>query len=639
MSGEPYAPGRAIVSTLYGFILTVLSSSGPDAAVSTSEERAGAPWRSFRDLAALAVCAASVGLIARSDGGWWPTTGNWAAFALLFVTVAALVVQPAVALGRLDYAFAGGLGAFTAWTGLSWFWSESPPRTMLVLERTVVYFGGVAALLCVARRRSFAAVLGGLLAADVVLCSHALATRLLPDHVGAPSDSVGFRLAGVFAYPNALGIVAVLGLLLAVGFVADSQRDLVRTVAAAATVPLVLALYLANSRGSWISLAVGLVALVALTPFRRRVLEACVPLALIGALAIWLTSRSSPVTDWSDPAAAAHDGHLLALAVVALACAVAASSAHRTRRTTLAALAAAAVAVVVAPSSPSRIVLAAGAAGPVPPGAPAPGTTPSERLFSTTSNSRREYWRVALVDFAHHPVVGSGAGTYVQEWYRRRSIRVDVQNAHSLYLETLAELGVIGLVLLLLTLSIPALAAISIRGSPYAAGAFGAYVAAATHTGIDWDWALPSVTLAGIFCGALLVVAARRERNVLVLDGRWRGLLLVPLVALLVFSFFSLVGNHAEASALNASAGGNWKKVAAEAERARTWTPWSSQALVLLADAASANNDTAEARSLLRRALVKDPHDFVIWNRLAQVSTGEENRLARERTAALNPLG
>jgi O-antigen ligase len=600
---------------------------------------AASSLRSFRDLAALGVCALSVVLIARSDGGWWPTTWGWAAFALLFVTVAALVLQPAIALGRLDYAFLGGLGAFTAWTGLSWFWSESPPRTMLVFERTLVYFAGVAALLCVARRRSFGAALGGLLAADVALCAHAVATRLVPDHVGSPADSLGFRLAGVFASPNALGIVAVLGLLLAAGFVADGTSDRVRGAAAASTVPLVLALSLANSRGSGVALGVGILALLTLAPARRRVVEALLPLVVIGALAIWLTSRSSPVTDWTDPPAAAHDGHLLAVAAVALACSAAAACMRRTRWTTAAALVAAALAIVVAPSTSSRLVLAAGAGGPLPPGAPAPGTTTGERLVSTTSNSRREYWRVAFVDFGHHPVAGSGAGTYVREWYRHRTIKVDVQNAHSLYVETLAELGVVGLALLLFALATPALAATRIRGSPYAAGAFGAYVASAAHTAVDWDWALPAVTLAGLFCGAMLVVAARPERGALVLDRRWRSPLLIPLVALLVFSFVGLVGNHAEASAFDASGEGDWKKADAEARRARSWAPWSSQALVLLADAAAARNDTEAARSLLRHAVEKDPHDFLLWARLSQVSTGDEQRVARERTAALNPLG
>ena len=350
----------------------------------------------------------------------------------------------------------------------------------------VLYLGGVLALLLVARRRSVPAALAGLLAVDVALCSHALATRLVPDHVTWPTSSLGFRLAGVYAYPNALGITAALGLLLAVGFVADSERVAGRAAAAAATVPLVLTLYLSNSRGAWVALAVGVVAALVLTPFRLRVARPFVLVAAVGALAIWLVSRSHPVTDWADPLAAADDGHLLAVATVALALAAAAISARLTRRTVVAALAAVALAVVVAPSSTSPT--APTESGPTAPGAPAPGTTPGGRLFSTTSSSRREYWRVALIDFRNHPVAGSGAGTFVREWYEHRRIRAAVQDAHSLYLEKLAELGAIGLALLLWVLSVPVLAAIRIRDKPFVTGAFGAYAAFAAHAAVDWDW-------------------------------------------------------------------------------------------------------------------------------------------------------
>lgn len=159
-----------------------------------SERRVASRNGLIRDLAAAVLCAATVGFVARSDGGWWPTTWGWAALGLLFVATAALILQSSVPLGRLDWAFLGGLGAFLVWTGLSWLWSESPPKTMFELERTVLYVGGAIALLLVARRQSFAAALGGLLAVDVVICSHALATRLVPDRVRDPAPLSGSDL-------------------------------------------------------------------------------------------------------------------------------------------------------------------------------------------------------------------------------------------------------------------------------------------------------------------------------------------------------------------------------------------------------------------------------------------------------------
>ena len=244
-----------------------------------------------------------------------------------------------------------------------------------------------------------------------------------------------------------------------------------------------------------------------------------------------------------------------------------------------------------------------------------------------------------MIDFRDHPIAGSGAGTFVREWYQHRRIRADVQDAHSLYLETLAELGVIGLALLLWLLAVPVLAAARIRDKPFVAGAFGAYVAYAAHTAVDWDWELPAVTFAGVFCGALLVVAARSERGALVLDGGWRSPLLIPVLALLALSFVGLVGNQAEAAARSAASQGDWNEASEKARQAGAWAPWSAQALVLQADAANAHRDTAAARSLLRRAVRADPHDYVLWARLALVTNGDESRLARDRAALLNPLG
>ena len=599
------------------------------------------PFARFRDLATAALCLATVALIARNLGGWWPTTWGWAALALLFVAAAALILQPTVALGRLDLAMLGSLGALTAWTGLSALWSESPPQTILELERAAMYLGGVLALLLVARRRSVGAALGGLLAADVAICLYALATRLVPDRLDRPGASVGFRLAGVFGYPNALGIIAVLGLLLALGFCADARPARIRALAGAATVPLALALYLANSRGSWISLAAGLAAAVALTPRRLQLARALAPLLVVGAVVIWLASRSRPVTLWDDPLAAAHDGHLLVAASVLLAVAVALVAARPTRATIGVAAAVAVLAIAVAPSSPARVVLALGAqGGPIAvPGAPLPGTTPGDRLFSATSNSRTEYWRVAAADFRRHPVAGSGAGTFVREWYRERRIETGVQDAHSLYLETLAELGVVGLALLLAVLAVPPIAATRVRGEPLVVGAFGAFTAFAVHAAVDWDWELPAVTFAGLLCGCVLVVAARPEPVPLLPGSRLRLLAVGFVLVLGAFSFVGLVGNRAQAAGLAAAARRDWPTTATEAQRARTWAPWSAEALVLAADAAGAQGEVRQARSLLRRAVRKDAHDFRLWSRLAAVTVGEERRLALRRAAQLNPLG
>lgn len=62
---------------------------------------------------------------------------------------------------------------------------------------------------------------------------------------------------------------------------------------------------------------------------------------------------------------------------------------------------------------------------------------------------------MALDQFEAHPIAGGGAGTYRGYWLVHRPLPIYVANAHSLYLETLAEEGVVGLAALLLFLALP----------------------------------------------------------------------------------------------------------------------------------------------------------------------------------------
>ena len=70
------------------------------------------------------------------------------------------------------------------------------------------------------------------------------------------------------------------------------------------------------------------------------------------------------------------------------------------------------------------------------------------RLGSVDSN-RYRYWEVALETWADRPLRGIGSGGFQVEWLKVRD-RVDTSgDAHSLYLETGAELGIVGVALLL----------------------------------------------------------------------------------------------------------------------------------------------------------------------------------------------
>ena len=208
---------------------------------------------------------------------------------------------------------------------------------------------------------------------------------------------------------------------------------------------------------------------VAIDPRRLRLVTAGLALAVPVASPVWLASRSDALTHrGSTLGAAADEGHRLALWLVlfmalAAATAVGLLVAERrveisegVRRAYAGALALLAVGGVVA-------VLVAGG-GPVHLAKRGYGdftsnlTTSSNlnsRLFSLSSNGRTQLWHVAWRQFEAHPVLGGGGGSFEQYWNRNRP---SVQTSGTLTAstcETLAELGVPGLVLLLGVLAIP----------------------------------------------------------------------------------------------------------------------------------------------------------------------------------------
>lgn len=119
-------------------------------------------------------------------------------------------------------------------------------------------------------------------------------------------------------------------------------------------------------------------------------------------------------------------------------------------------------------------------------------------------NDRAAYWRVAAKDFGSHVAVGSGAGTYAAYWNRHpQRVYFAPLNAHSLYLQTGAELGVVGLALLLALLA-PPLSSIGSR-DPIRLGAACGFLAFVLHAGVDWDWEMPVVTTAALYFASVLV--------------------------------------------------------------------------------------------------------------------------------------
>jgi uncharacterized BrkB/YihY/UPF0761 family membrane protein len=263
----------------------------------------------------------------------------------------------------------------------------------------------------------------------------------------------------------------------------------------------------------------------------------------------------------------------------------------------------------------------------------------NNRLFTFSGSYRAPIWHEAWQEYKAHSLVGGGAGSYEGYYLQHRNRSDKVKNAHNLYLETLAELGPVGLVLLLIALLAPLYAAVKARRRSLVPALAGAYVAFLVHMAVDWDWQVTAVALSGLFCGAAILAAARSDDNEhREISLRTRYALLGAVVVVMVIAFVGLVGNMSLAQASTAAGKGNWSASAKDAKRAHTWAPWSSEPYRVLGEAQLGQGDTKGAIASFNTAIAKSPSDWNLWFDLARATTGNAQRAALRHAKRLNPL-
>jgi hypothetical protein len=332
-------------------------------------------------------------------------------------------------------------------------------------------------------------------------------TRLLPSLPGSPGSPGVNRLDQPVGYWNALGSLAMIGLILCAGLAVGAARH-VRLACALAATPLGLALYLTFSRGALLALAAGLV--LAATVVRARagsVLDASVlvPAAVVPVVIVQafpaLTSAYPRHVDQVRQGAAA-------LILILVAMAICGWAAMRWRRIlrraagrrsiVLGGAALLGVMAVVVTVGIVHVLRTSGQSSPH-----FRGGDLNLRLLSLSDNGRGAIWRLAWDDVRDHPLIGSGDGTFAKLWAADPNRPFPVDAAHSLYLETAAELGLVGLALLLVVLVVP-FGAISVPASPVVAAAAGASAGYLLQAGFDWTWDVAGVTVAVLACLAVM---------------------------------------------------------------------------------------------------------------------------------------
>jgi O-Antigen ligase/Tetratricopeptide repeat len=607
------------------------------------------PW-----LAGVGSCLL-IGGVAAASGGYFPTSWGWTSLALLWVAALVVLLRGGVELGFPELVFFGSLTLFAGWIWLGTIWSEDVPGSFLEGQRALVYVAGIGAALLLVRRRTVPQLLGGVTTAITLISGYALATRLFPDRIATFDPIAGYRLETPIGYWNALGIFAAMGTLLALGFAARGRSPVPRAVSAAALAILLPTLYFTYSRGAWIGLGLGVIVAISYETNRLQLVTAFALASTPPAAAVVFGSRLNGLTqNTASIASAAHDGKRFALVIVGAAMLSAALlvaqrfaeqrlMVPRWLRIAYVGLLVALVAVGCATAiarygSPPTMARKAYDSFVTKPGTNNEANL-NKHLFQLAGSGRAQLWHVAWLDVTAHPWLGSGPGTFEQEWDRHRSLSTSVRDAHNLYLEQLAEVGPLGLALLVLGLVTPLALAVRARGAPLAGAALAAYSAFLFHAAIDWDWELPAVTLSALLCGIAILAYARRVEEKQAFARFVRPAAIAVAAALGALAFVGLVGNLALASSRTAAGHKDWSKSAAQARRASDWAPWSSDAPDLLGQAELQQGRTAAAAASFRRAISKDPKNWQLWLDLYSATSGAESRQAFRRTYQLNPRG
>ena len=560
--------------------------------------------------------------------------------------VAWLAVLACVALGGGLFRLPRGarvavfaLAGFAAWVGLSMIWSESADRSAQELARAATYLGVLVLFAVVQTREHRHLTLGSAAAGIAFVGILALLSRMEPeafpknetlDLVRASQERLNYPLN----YWNGLAGLIAIGVPLVAHFAACGRALTSRVLASAALPALLLAVYLTLSRGGGLALAAGVVALIALHPRRGAVGAQLAVAGVAGAVLVWAAEARSGFVNGIRIGEGLTQGDEM-LAITLVVCALAglwplAARRLRPRRLpsmrsvsprTRSALALGAIAVLAA------LALLTGAPGEIEDGwqqfKDAGVTRGTERLESASGNGRYQWWDAALDANSSSPLLGIGAGTFQFWWAREGTIAGRVIDAHSLYVESLGELGIVGLLLILGAVGGPLL--LLARGALRDARTGSALLAAATAAGVsfaiaaatDWAWELPvlPVAFAIVVAAGLGGAAAPTARA----NARGRPALAAIAAAGILAIAPALLGEGAVRSSQEQVRAGDLGAALGDAERAGELEPYSGAAALQEALVLELQGNLDAAARSAAEATRKEETNWANWLVLSRI--------------------
>jgi O-antigen ligase/tetratricopeptide (TPR) repeat protein len=275
---------------------------------------------------------------------------------------------------------------------------------------------------------------------------------------------------------------------------------------------------------------------------------------------------------------------------------------------------------------------------------------------------RLNFWRAGFAIFRDHPLVGTGPGTFgsVHAAYQT-DVRYYARDAHNFYLQTMTEMGVVGLgSLLLLGSSIWTMWGRTLRAAkgkdeyPLLVGMGVGVLAFSLHSAFDMDWMFPAIpAMAFGLIGVLAWYDASTELPSAGMHastpiwpyfteggrGRWwRAAGVFLLVSALAMTGALWMAHRHSMWAQEAAQRHDWPTAIDHYAAAARWAPFSSRNLDLYAWALTQTSDSPQplATDLLRRAMRVDRMNGALPLHLALVlSTGRPTPRAQREAEEL----
>lgn len=648
---------------------TASESHPPEPAASAAPGDIAARLRAldWGGLATWLLAVLLVAYLALENGGYDPIPRGQVGVLVWWAVLLGVAVQalPVPGRTRASLAALGLLFAFAVWTALAFTWTESDERTATELARVATYLGVLVLGICLVTRRRAGArhllhgvAFGLALVAVLGVLSRFQMAWFPPNELGTvlPGIEIERRLAYPLNYSSAMGALAGMTLPLLLGATA-SARTIPAQALAAAAIPIAgLALYLATSGTGAATAAVALLAFFALAPDRLpKLLTLAIGAGGAAILAAVVASRDALERGLPTPPAESQGDELTWIALgicaaVALLQAGISLAVRHVRRpswmhpTRNQALAATAVAALVA--MPAAI--AAGVPGEASDrwetfksrgGSGADPSSP-ESILDFSGSGRYQFWQSAVDASETATWTGIGPGTFEFWWARNGLYSGFVRDAHSLYMENLAELGVIGLLLIagfvLAVLGIGA--ARSLRAPPEqrlpiaaaTAGAAGFAMAAA----LDWVWEIAALAVAFMLLAAVAVSgyslrepnrrkrrSKRRRRNRL-----QRAAVAAVAIAALLTIWFPLRGATALQQSRIDAANGNLASALSQARKAADAQPYTASPRLQEAVILEQQGKLRAAGAAAARATRKERTNWRTWFTAARLQA-ERDRL------------